>query len=77
MAEEELEERLSIRVPKGFNSRLNEYIPLGIKSEVIRLILEGILAEFDERGKVVIGEILSSKYKIKVADGGEITIVER
>lgn len=74
MSEEELyEERLNVRIPKTLNDSLNSWIPRGIKGEVIRLILESLVREFEMKGKSLVGEILAEKYTIKV-ERGHVTV---
>lgn len=71
--EELYEERLNVRIPKKLNDALNTWIPRGIKGEVIRLILEALVREFEEKGKSLVGDILAEKYTIKM-ERGHVTV---
>lgn len=71
--EELYEERLNVRIPKKLNDALNTWIPRGIKGEVIRLILESLVREFEEKGKSLVGDILAEKYTIKM-ERGHVTV---
>ena len=71
--EELYEERLNVRIPKTLNDALNRWIPRGIKGEVIRLILESLVREFEEKGKSLVGDILAEKYTIKM-EKGHVTV---
>jgi len=74
---EGLEVRLNVRVPRALQLKLNQYIPPGIKSEVIRLVLESLVQDFESRGRIVIGEILAGRYKIDLSREGEVIVTRR
>ena len=73
MSEEVYEERLNVRIPKTLNDALNTWIPRGIKGEVIRLVLESLVRDFEKRGKSLVGDILAEKYTIKM-ERGHVTV---
>lgn len=57
--------RLSIEIPRDLHNRMNNFLPYGVKSLVIRKVLEMITDALEKNGEIFIGAVLADNIKLE------------
>lgn len=55
--------RLNVEIDHDLDEKLAKYIPRGLKSELVRVMLEVLVEDIEKHGRSVIGDVLDRKYR--------------
>jgi len=61
---EELKTRLSVDLSDDLARRVHSAIPWGMKSLVIRILLEALVKEIETNGEGILGKILAREFSV-------------
>lgn len=67
MTKEAKKKRLSMDLDADLAERIEKTIPYGVKSEIIRRVLEMIVDAVDEEGHAFVGALLTGQLKLTVS----------
>ncbi len=54
--------RLNVEIDRALDAKLTELIPRGLKSTIVRTMLEILVDDIEKNGRSVIGDVLDKKY---------------
>lgn len=55
--------RLNVEIDKELDEKLTKYIERGLKSTIVRTMLEILVEDIEEHGKQILGLVLDRKYR--------------
>lgn len=58
--------RVTFEVPRELNNRLDARCPWGLKSQLLRSVLEMVLFALEEHGEAALGLILAGKCRLQI-----------
>lgn len=60
--------RVSFEVTRELLNRLNEKVPWGLRSHLLRILIEMIMEVLDEEGDRALGFLLAGRMKLRLSD---------
>lgn len=55
--------RLNVEIDKDLDEKLTKYIDKGLKSTIVRTMLEILVEDIEKHGKQILGLVLDRKYR--------------
>lgn len=68
--------RLNIEIDAALDDKLSKYIPYGLKSTLVRTMLEVLMDDVEKYGRKVIGDVLDKKYHF-TGTGQNLSVEQR
>jgi hypothetical protein len=66
-----LRQRIGVWIDPEINNRFDAIVPHGMKSEVIRALMETITIALEKHGEPLIGYVLTRKIKLVISTEGD------